>query len=481
MFVNQPVSVPMWAFILLAVFSAWEAFDRLLVPSVRWYIRRKVNLAINEFNSRLQITVRPFHLTKRQVLIDRLVYDSEVILAMQEFAEEKDMPREVAQAKVVEYAKEIVPAFNAYVYFRLGYWISRKVSKLLYRVRVRLLDPEAIEAVEPDSTVVFVMNHRSNMDYMLVSYLVARQSTLSYAVGEWAQVWPLNTLVRAMGAFFVRRNSGNALYRRILQRYVHMATKEGVCQAVFLEGGLSRDGRMREPRMGFLNYILRHYQPETDRDIVFVPIAINYDRILEDKNLIERVKGEAQNPSRWEMISHGLDFYRKHLAWGTKCRHSRTGYAGVNFGRPISIKEFCTTHDARFDGVTEEQRFAATKDLGDFLMQEIGYVMPILPVPVIASVFLSEPDSELTALEVKTHTMDLVERLQESGAPIRDQEKPQEATIERGLQQMEKHGMILESNGHFCMNKDNVDLLEFYAASLEHWFDGAAKLIESAD
>ncbi|MFP6584692.1 MAG: 1-acyl-sn-glycerol-3-phosphate acyltransferase [Candidatus Hydrogenedentota bacterium] len=476
MFLNEPIVIPFWAFILLGVFSAWAAFDRLLIPSVRWYIRRKVNRAISEFNIRLRITVRPFHLTKRQVLIDRLVYDSEVLLAMQQYADEKGMPRDVAQAQVVEYAREIVPAFNAYVYFRVGYWISRKFSKLLYRVRVRVFDQKAIEAIDPEATVVFVMNHRSNMDYMLVSYLVARESTLSYAVGEWAQVWPLNVLIRAMGAFFVRRNSGNTLYRRILQRYVHMATKEGVCQAVFLEGGLSHDGKMREPRMGFLNYMLRHYQPDTDRDIVFVPIAINYDRIVEDRNLIRRRNKDEPRPSKWSMIRDGFRFYRKHLAWGTKRRHSRFGYAGVNFGRPISIRDYCASHDTRFDGVSDDERFEATKDLADFLMGEVGFVMPILPVPVLSKVFLDNLDSEFTAFELKSQTMEIVEQLQALGAPIRDHEKPKEATIERGLQMMAHHGMILESNGHFSANPDSVVLLNFYAASLEHWFDDVGVL-----
>ena len=48
----------------------------------------------------------------------------------------------------------------------------------------------------------------------------AEKAALSYAVGEWARVWPLQSLVRAMGAYFVRRNSKDALYRKVLERYV---------------------------------------------------------------------------------------------------------------------------------------------------------------------------------------------------------------------------------------------------------------------
>jgi glycerol-3-phosphate O-acyltransferase len=64
------------------------------------------------------------------------------------------------------------------------------------------------------------MNHGSNMDYVLVTYLASQRSVLSCVVGEWARVWPLSWVIRAMGAFFIRRKSRNPLYRRVLARYV---------------------------------------------------------------------------------------------------------------------------------------------------------------------------------------------------------------------------------------------------------------------
>ena len=88
-----------------------------------------------------------------------------------------------------------------------------------------------------------------------------------------------------MGAFFIRRKSRNALYRRVLSRYVQMATQAGVAQAVFPEGGLTLDGLVAPPKLGFLNYIVSGYQPG-GRDVVFVPVALNYDRVLEDRVLM---------------------------------------------------------------------------------------------------------------------------------------------------------------------------------------------------
>ena len=56
------------------------------------------------------------------------------------------------------------------------------------------------------------------------------------------------------------------MYRRVLERYIYMATKEGVCQAVFPEGGLSRDGRLGAAKLGILDYMLRNYEPGSDRE-----------------------------------------------------------------------------------------------------------------------------------------------------------------------------------------------------------------------
>ena len=97
---------------------------------MRWFLRRRVNRVLNEISTRLDIEIKPFQLTKRRVLIDRLAYDPKVMEAMQAYAQEEDMPREVAQAKAVHYAREIVPSFNAYLYFRFGYWLAKKVARL---------------------------------------------------------------------------------------------------------------------------------------------------------------------------------------------------------------------------------------------------------------------------------------------------------------------------------------------------------------
>ena len=464
------IAIPIWAFLLLLTISVVGLVDRAFIPGLRWFLRRRINRAINEVNTRLRMSLRPFHLTKRQVLLDRLMFDPEVLAAMQAHARAEGMPHEVAQAKVAEYAREIVPAFNAFVYFRFGYWLSKRIARLLFRVRVGFEQDQRLGDVAPDSTVVFVMNHRSNMDYVLVSYLVSEESTLSYAVGEWARVWPLDTLLKAMGAFFVRRNSGNAMYRKVLERYVRMATEQGVCQAVFLEGGLSHDGKLRAPRLGFLDYMLRGYDPEKDRDIVFVPIGINYDRVVEDRSLLRRKDPGAPKRSRWFMFRTSFGFYRKQMALSPKERRKRFGFAGVNFGVPISLRTYCAERSLRFAETGRDERFQQVEALAYDLMSAIARVVPILPVPLVARVLDAAGDAGLGPFEVKARAYALIDAMQRDGAPIRDAERPKERTLQGALDLLAARRIIrLDDAGHYVTAQGAGEILAFYANSLSHW------------
>jgi len=435
--------------------------DRVLIPSTRWFLRRRINRVINEIGTRLDIEIRPFQLTKRQVLIDRLIYDPQIIEAIKDYAGEHDMPQEVAQGKVAVYAREIVPSFNAYLYFRIGYWIAKKIARLLYRVRVGLLDGRQYALLDPDSTVVFVMNHRSNMDYILVAFLAAERTTLSYAVGEWAKIWPLQMLIRAMGAFFVRRRSGNPLYRKVLERYIHMATREGVCQAVFPEGGLSRDGRLQKPKLGLFDYMLRGFNRESDRDIVFVPVGINYDRTLER---------DADRRSWWFALWTTSRFIANSLVLMILSRWRRYGYACVNFGTPVSMKDYCRETGTDFSTLERSRRFTQIEILSNQLMKGIASVVPVLPVALVSTVFLETPMSEMDIMEIEKRSNQVIDEFKAEGAPIFEVPRSTRArTIADAVEFLKMRRLIFLSGRRFKVVPEEEATLRYYANSIGHW------------
>jgi glycerol-3-phosphate O-acyltransferase len=479
---TRSLSLPLWLAVLLFLLAAWAALDRLLMPSVRWVLRRRFNRVIDELNTRLSLTIKPFQRTKRQVLIDRLQFDPLVLAAAEAHAREGGMPREVAMAKVERYAREIVPSFNAYAYFRIGYALARSVARLLYRVRLGYADEAGLAAVDPQAAVVFLMNHRSNMDYILVAYLAADRTALSYAVGEWARIWPLQSLIRTMGAYFVRRSSGDPLYRRVLERYIAMATAGGVTQAVYPEGGLTRDGRLRPPKLGLLDYMLRGFDPAGERDLVFIPVGINYDRVLEDRTLLLEVDpkpaadptdpaGLANRPARpgpLAAVSTTLRFGLRNLLLMVRSRWHRFGYACVDFGSPLSMKAWLAERRLDLRHLGKDERFGHLSDLAAELMRAIGRSIPVVPVPLVATVFLRHPGERLSELEIKAEAFALMRDLTAAGAHVYLPRQDQDYAIEAGLRMLTLRHLVDEGDGLYAARPGETQLLAYYAGSIAH-------------
>lgn len=465
---DTTVTLPVWGLILILLLAAIAVLDRLLVPSVRWALRRRANRAIDELNSRLRLRIQPFKLTKRQALIDQLLFDPQVNLAVEAFASEHNVPRDVAMEKAKRYAREIVPSFSAYAYFKVGTRLARAVSELLYRVRIGVANEEAIENISPQSSVVFVINHRSNMDYILVTYVAAQSSALSYAVGEWAQVFLLRSLIRSMGAYFVRRESNNHLYRKILARYVEMATRAGVVQAVFPEGGLSRDGELRKPKLGLLSYMVHGFDPEEGRDVVFIPVGVNYDRVLEDRVLTARADTATGKPPRFAFNPFILvRFIAKNVWLRLTGRWHRFGYACVSFGTPVSLRDYLSAAGLDLRAVPKDTRMQEIEKLGVQLMQAVGDVIPALPVSLVATVMLEAP-RPLTLFEVKGAVFQLMSELEAAGAYVHIPRADRDYAIDVGLRMLTLRHLIQEDLERYQVNPQEEVLLRYYANAIAH-------------
>jgi glycerol-3-phosphate O-acyltransferase len=436
----QPVTLPLWLLLLVLAFAAVTFASHFLFPSVRWFFRRRLERAVGRLNRRLKRPIQPFKLARRHDTIQRLIYDRDVLAAVAEHARREGVPEAVAHQRALRYAREIVPAFSAFTYFGLASRAARRLSQALFDVRMTG-DAAALDAIDHGAEVVFVINHRSNMDYVLVTYLVSDRAALTYAVGEWARVWPLSGLIRAMGAYFIRRRYRGALYHAVLGRYVAMATAGGVTQALFPEGGLSLDGRLQPPRMGILRHVWTGHV-ESGREVVFVPVGIAYDRVLEDRVLVEAAAtgerpGRARHPT-----NHGV--CQRHLWRRLRGRAGRFGRAAVAFGPPLSLTAFRAARPS-----------ADVEALAEVLMARVAAAIPALPVPLVAAALMAVP--------LPTTRAALGGRL----APMAGDAEPGRV-VEQGLALLIGRGLVVEAGGAICPAPGAEPLVAFYAASLAH-------------
>jgi glycerol-3-phosphate O-acyltransferase len=453
----QTVQLPIWALVLILAFAGVTFASHFLFPSVRWFFRRRMERAVSELNKRLQRPVEPFKLLERHDRILRLVYDPKVMEAVVEYAHETGIPENVAFQRARRYAREIVPGFSASIYFGFSVRLARWLSRLLYTVRVNGADDSALSDADPNATVIFVINHRSNMDYVLVTWLISSRMTLSYAVGEWARVWPLSFLIRAMGAYFIRRRNLNPLYRRVLERYVQMATREGVAQAIFPEGGLSLDGRVGPAKLGLLSYILAEGK-RGGRDLVFVPVGLGYDRVLEDRLLVQ---AGVTGVRRFKVRLFAIMIYVASMLWRRLWgRWKGFGKVGVSFGQPVSLR-----------AVLAQEGDISPEEMGRRLMENLRAVVPLLPVPLVAHLVMSGGAKRET---LEQAFRELTSELRAKGAVLTLPNLSIAETVENALRPLLKREIVLEGPTGLVAHPGDEDLLAFHAAPVQQFLDAHA-------
>jgi 1-acyl-sn-glycerol-3-phosphate acyltransferase len=179
---------------------------------------------------------------------------------------------------------------------------------------------------------VLVPVHRSHLDYILLGSILfkSRLNTPLVAAGINLNFWPVGFFLRRVGAFFVKRTGGSdPIHGLVLRRYVTYLLKRGHLLEFFIEGGRSRTGRMRPPKLGLLKAIVAAYQKGLRKDVAFIPVSISYEHVIEDKALARENKGDKKIEENVKSLFSARTILGK-----------KYGEVIVNFHDPIFISKF---------------------------------------------------------------------------------------------------------------------------------------------
>lgn len=396
--------------------------------------------------------------------------DPQILAAARDHAREQGVSDRAALAKVRGYVDEIVPFFNVIAYFQIGYRLSRAALHLFYKVTVEFEDRRAIQRLPKDAVLLYLMNHRSNADYVLVGYALSGQVAISYAVGEWARAFPLEYLFKAFGAYFVRRRYREALYHTVLERYVQLITTQGVTQGIFLEGGLTRDGRLRPPKIGLLDYVIGiAREPEYRRRLHIVPVAVNYDRVLEDRSLLlelSRADG-ARPPSRLKQIADVAHFVGWNLGRLVVRRWKRYGRAAVVIGAPIPLQPWFERHPELFE-MPRPERLARVQQLSDSIMGIIGGLIPVTPVALAAAAIQSLQADFLPREQLLGRMEEMRDALVELNGRVIRADRDIAETFDRAWRMLRMRRILVRAGDGFVVSPRNRGLISYYANSIAH-------------
>ncbi|MEO0814974.1 MAG: 1-acyl-sn-glycerol-3-phosphate acyltransferase, partial [Myxococcota bacterium] len=183
--------------------------------------------------------------------------------------------------------------------------VVRILDRILYWVFNRIYDGIVVDEaglartfdLVRNTPIVLCPSHRSHVDYLVLSYVLYRHGlTPPYiAAGANLSFFPLGFLFRSAGAFFLRRTfKDDKIYAAVFRGYVAELLRLGASIEFFPEGTRSRTGKMLMPRFGMFSMIVGAWRQGAQKDIQFVPVSIDYDRIIEARSYEKELHGEAK-------------------------------------------------------------------------------------------------------------------------------------------------------------------------------------------
>lgn len=349
---------------------------------------RKLSRVLRTHFHRIRAAVIGPDLSTRRLLIDKVLAADPVKQAITDQARRDGSKPQDAWKKAHAYAWEIAADYSHPV-VRSASFILTPVWNRIYRgVLVHHLDK--LKDAAPGHEVVYVPSHRSHMDYLLLSYMLYTRGIVPphIVAGINLNLPVIGTLLRKGGAFFIRRSiRGNMLYSAVLSEYVAQLIAGGYSVEYFIEGGRSRTGRLLQPKGGMISMTLRAYLRQPTRPVLFQPIYIGYEKLMEGNSYQDELTGKPkEKESIWQLLI-GIP----------KVLRSNYGQVVVNFGEPIELTRVLETHAQGWDGkpVDEDAKPEWLNNTVSALAQQIqvniNRAADVNPINLLALALLSTP------------------------------------------------------------------------------------------
>jgi glycerol-3-phosphate O-acyltransferase len=364
----------------------WEILGGEEMPHERTV--RKVSRVLRAHFRRIRAAVIGPDLSTRRLLVDRVLDAEPVRKAITEQARRDKSEYLEAWKKAHSYAWEIAADYSNPVVRSLSFALAGFWNRIYDGVSVHHLDK--LKQVAPGNEVIYVPCHRSHMDYLLLSYLLYQNGIVPphIAAGVNLNLPVIGSVLRRGGAFFLRRSfKANALYSAVFSEYVAQLVGEGFSIEYFIEGGRSRTGRLLAPKGGMIAMTLRAFLRAPRRPVVFQPVYIGYEKLIEGKSYLDELTGQPKQKETISALLRGVfEILRSHY-----------GRVTVNFGEPVQLDDVLAVHAPdwreRLKNPDDKPTWinTAVDDLAQRIQVNINRAADVNPINLLAISLLSTP------------------------------------------------------------------------------------------
>ena len=302
------------------------ANEKFLLEEVAQIVRREL---INRLDLSRRLITGPV-IKSMEEFMELTLTDPGLNNIMEHMAEAENQKISKVKKKAQSYFLEIASDYNALLTHMADKTLTWVWQNIFEGISLDEAGIERIRRASPHGTLIYVPCHKSHIDYLMLNYIIYQNNLHPprIAAGKNLAFWPVGTIFRKLGAFFIRRRfHGAKLYAEVFATYLKTLIKEGFNIEFFIEGGRSRTGKMVLPQLGLLNMILRAYQEGVTQDLIFIPSFIGYDQVIEEKAYLTELKGSQKKAESWRQLFHIRKLLKK-----------RYGRVYLRFSEPIFFR-----------------------------------------------------------------------------------------------------------------------------------------------
>jgi glycerol-3-phosphate O-acyltransferase len=326
-------------------------------------------------------------LSHRRTLIDSVLKAPGVVAAIEQQSRKNKIPLDKAEKQARKYALEIAADYS-YRFVRLAFFILNWfLNKVYDGIQVEHFERFTDAAI--DHEIIYVPCHRSHMDYLLMSFVLYERGFVPphVAAGVNLKLPVIGQLIRGGGAFYVRRTFRSLkLYAAVFNEYLRTILSKGVSIEYFIEGTRSRTGRLLQPRGGMLAMTVRGYLASPIRPVMFQPVYIGYEQMVEAESYIRELSGRNKRSERLSDLFKALGVLKNEY-----------GDVHISFGEPIYLDELLSEFDDSWRDTIKDNGNRTpwvnplVDELGQRIMRNINASADVNPVNLLATALLAAP------------------------------------------------------------------------------------------
>ncbi|MFU2081534.1 glycerol-3-phosphate 1-O-acyltransferase PlsB [Gallibacterium anatis] len=420
--------------------------------------------------SKQRISATGPRLLNRSAMFAKLLSNENIMNAIADEAENKKISPEKARQEAEKILQEIASNFN-YSSLRVADRFLRWLWNRLYQgINVEHADRVRKLALEGHE-IVYVPCHRSHIDYLLLSYVLYHQGLVPphIAAGINLNFWPVGSIFRSWGAFFIRRTfKGNRLYSTIFREYLAELFHRGYSVEFFIEGGRSRTGRLLAPKTGMMSMTLQALQSgQQTRPISIVPVYIGYEHVLEVDTYAKELRGAAKEKENAGLVLRVIK----------KLRNLGKGY--VNFAEPITLNNYLNQHYPDWRHNTDDKNRPewfneAVSRVSNQVMVNINRAAAVNAMNLTVSILLSSRQRALSK-ELLIEQIDSCLQLLRNTCYDDDIILPNEngETILQHVLNLDRVGILIEKDNFgeiVRLERNSAVLMTYYRNNIQHLF-----------